>query len=120
MREETGWPQADVQILGLFHEAPSITQVAVTPVLSYIGEVNDLQKFSPSEHEIAQIFTVPISELSDGEMWKIDEFGVRGKLPRFISKGLPDIWGLTGYLTYRIVDELVCPINPPCNYSFSK
>uniref|UniRef100_A0A6B2LJ25 Nudix hydrolase domain-containing protein n=1 Tax=Arcella intermedia TaxID=1963864 RepID=A0A6B2LJ25_9EUKA len=111
MREEIGWEENGVQVFGIFHDTPSITQVAVTPVIGYLGEVGNCERFVPSPAEIDLIFTVPMDSLKDSTRWSIDHLA-RGVVPRFKSEGNPDIWGLTGYLTYRIVDEMFGGIHP--------
>lgn len=57
---------------------------------------------TPNIEEVGEWFTVPIMELLDEKNWTIREFSAP------IFRGGPHpVWGLTGYLLRRFLDDVV-------------
>eukprot|EP00003_Mantamonas_plastica_P012639 TRINITY_DN22592_c0_g1_i1.p1 TRINITY_DN22592_c0_g1~~TRINITY_DN22592_c0_g1_i1.p1 ORF type:complete len:293 (-),score=79.99 TRINITY_DN22592_c0_g1_i1:21-899(-) len=116
--EEIGIEREDVQILGLTHDFAAVTGIRVTPVVGFLGSFpsdeyvrNELTKWS--EHEIEDVFTVPIADLVDPEHLKIEThedhtgiFGTKFTMPEFTSTG-HRIWGLTAIMTDAFIREVI-------------
>jgi 8-oxo-dGTP pyrophosphatase MutT (NUDIX family) len=77
MEEEIGMPVEKTEVLGILRckwgEVAGMTGVAVTPVIGYIGELND-RILSPNPDEVEQLFTIPISDLMDASKWTQKDF----------------------------------------------
>jgi nudix motif 8 len=60
MEEELGVPKEKIEVLGIlrcnWNEVASMTGIAVTPVVGFIGELNDLT-LTPNSDEVEQYFT---------------------------------------------------------------
>ncbi len=102
MEEELGIPAAKTEILGIlrcnWNEVSSLTGIAVTPVVGYIGDLNDLTNLIPNPDEVEQLFTVPMDALVDSNNWIIKDF-----VTPVFTGGEHKIWGLTAYLLDRFV-----------------
>lgn len=107
--EELGIPTEQIEVLGILRcnwtEVASMTGVAVTPVVGFIGELNDL-KLTPNPDEVEQLFTVPLDDLLDESNWTIRDFST----PVFTG-GPFVIWGLTAYLLDRLLKEIIMKAN---------
>lgn len=105
MYEELGIPPERADVLGILRcdwgEVKSITGIAVTPVVGFIGELNDLV-ISPNLDEVEQFFTVPIKDLLNEKHWIFRDFSA----PVF-NGGPFVIWGLTAYLLDHFIKEVV-------------
>ena len=105
MEEEIGLAAERTEVLGILRckwsEVAGLTGVAVTPVIGYIGELNDLM-LSPNPDEVDELFTVPVSECLKGENWKRRDLST----PTFYG-AKHTIWGLTGYLLERFIVDVV-------------
>lgn len=82
-----------------------MTGVAVTPVIGFVGEIENLN-VTPNIEEVGEWFTVPIAELLDKDNWTMREFSA----PIFRGGPYP-IWGLTGYLLHRFLEDVVLKFN---------
>ena len=78
-----------------------IIGISVTPVVAYIGEINDLQ-LSPNKDEVEELFCIPLELLLDKENWVLSDYAT----PIFTG-GPHVIWGLTAYLLNRFIDDIV-------------
>lgn len=105
MSEELGIPQDRVDVLGILRcnwtEVASITGVAVTPVVGFIGELSNLQ-LKPNPDEVQEYFTVPLKDLLNRDLWVIRDFSA----PVFTG-GPYVIWGLTAYLLDRFLQDVL-------------
>lgn len=105
MSEEMGIPQDRVDVLGILRcnwtEVASITGVAVTPVVGFIGELSTIQ-LSPNPDEVQEHFTVPLKDLLNRDSWVIRDFSA----PVFTG-GPYVIWGLTAYLLERFLQDVL-------------
>ncbi|KAI9914802.1 hypothetical protein PsorP6_007257 [Peronosclerospora sorghi] len=96
MNEEVGLAAENVDVLGVLRcdwsSVTSITGIAVTPVLGFIGEMSD-HTVAINEAEVDSLFTVPLRDLLDQKNW------VRRTNATPVFTGSPHvIWGLTAYL----------------------
>jgi len=105
LHEEVGIHPDIVDVLGVLRcdwtEVTSITGVAVTPIIGYLGAFEELE-LDPNPGEVRSYFTVPITTLIDKENWETRDFSP----PIFRNRdkpGSPVIWGLTGYILHRFM-----------------
>lgn len=96
MNEEVGLAPEAVEVLGILRcdwsSVASITGIAVTPVVGFIGELSD-QSVMINEDEVESLFTVPLKDLRDEKNW------IRRPNATPVFTGAPHvIWGLTAYL----------------------
>lgn len=105
IEEELGIPKEKIEVLGVlrcnWNEVASMTGIAVTPVVGFIGEVNDL-KLTPNSDEVEQYFTVPLDDIFDENKWVTRNFST----PMFTG-GPYAIWGLTAYLLERFLKDVL-------------
>jgi len=105
MEEELGIPREKIEVLGIlrcnWNEVASMTGIAVTPVIGFIGELNDLV-LTPNSDEVEQYFTIPLEDLLDEQKWLTRNFST----PVFTG-GPHTIWGLTAYLLEKFLKEVV-------------
>ena len=79
----------------------NLTGVAVTPVIGYVGDIEKLN-VTPNIEEVGEWFTVPIEALLHKNNWTKRELSA----PVF-NGGPHPIWGLTGYLLHRFLEDVV-------------
>ncbi|CAI5728687.1 unnamed protein product [Hyaloperonospora brassicae] len=96
MKEEVGLAPESVDILGVLRcdwsSVTSITGIAVTPIVGFIGEMSD-QTVAINEDEVESLFTVPLRDLMNQDNW------TRHSNATPVFTGGPHvIWGLTAYL----------------------
>lgn len=105
MEEELGIPADKTEVLGIlrcnWNEVASMTGIAVTPVVGYIGELRDIT-LKPNTDEVEKHFTIPIADLLDEKNWLSSSFTT----PAFTG-GPHTIWGLTGYLLERFTRDII-------------
>ena len=104
--EEIGIPKEKIEVLGIlrckWHEVANMAGIAVTPVVGFIGELNDL-KLSPNLDEVDSVFTVPLTVLLDEKMWMHDDAAGAG----VFTGGPHRIWGLTAYLLEIFLRDVI-------------
>uniref|UniRef100_K3X3E0 Nudix hydrolase domain-containing protein n=1 Tax=Globisporangium ultimum (strain ATCC 200006 / CBS 805.95 / DAOM BR144) TaxID=431595 RepID=K3X3E0_GLOUD len=105
MNEEVGLAPEVVQVLGVLRcdwsSVTSITGIAVTPVVGYIGEMSD-QSVVINEAEVESLFTVSLQDLMDPSNW------IRRSNATPVFTGGPHvIWGLTAYLLDICLQEVL-------------
>jgi 8-oxo-dGTP pyrophosphatase MutT (NUDIX family) len=82
-----------IEILGTFRQAMSITNYVVTPVVGFVDDLeNQIEKRRVSP-EIEEVFSVSLEDLSNPKAIEWEDLN-RGRLPYFTS-GKHRIWGLT-------------------------
>jgi nudix motif 8 len=105
MEEELGIPKEKIEVLGIlrcnWNEVASMTGIAVTPVVGFIGELSELV-LRPNSDEVEQYFTVSIEDLLDHNNWLVRNFST----PVFTG-GPHMIWGLTAYLLEKFVKDVL-------------
>jgi 8-oxo-dGTP pyrophosphatase MutT (NUDIX family) len=101
--EEVGLRPETVEVLGRLTTSVTMTSnYLVTPIVGVIGVPTDLRA---DEHEVAEIFSVPVAALKDPRFrgqYKWKSGGATGEYPA-IYYGSQPIWGLT----LRITEELL-------------
>ncbi|KAF4318729.1 hypothetical protein JM18_002942 [Phytophthora kernoviae] len=105
MNEEVGLAPEGVDVLGVLRcdwsSVTSITGIAVTPVVGFIGEMSD-QTVAINEQEVESLFTVPVRDLMNQDNW------VRHSNATPVFTGGPHvIWGLTAYLLDICLSEVL-------------
>jgi nudix motif 8 len=105
MSEEVGLAPEGVDVLGVLRcdwsSVTSITGIAVTPVVGFIGEMSD-QTVAINEDEVESLFTVPVRDLMNQDNW------VRHSNATPVFTGGPHvIWGLTAYLLDICLSEVL-------------
>lgn len=105
LEEELGIAPASVRVLGLFHDARAITGVRVSPVVAYVGALDDLSLLTPSVDEIDDVFALTFEDIVDPSKRSIQTFGTRGPFPVFEAGPYP-VWGLTAFILAEILAEL--------------
>jgi len=94
--------------ISLFFQVANMAGIAVTPVVGFIGELNDLV-LNPNKDEVEEVFTVPLSVLLDERMWiHEDKNG-----PGVFTGAEHRIWGLTAYLLEIFLRDVI----QKCNHS---
>lgn len=92
--EEIGLPPAQVQVLGRLPTHETVTNYAVTPVVAMIhGEFEII----PEVGEVAEVFKVPFSFITDPACFRIEGRRWQGRRRRFFVApfGPYYIWGAT-------------------------
>jgi len=107
--EEPGISPSSGEILGMCHEAMSITGVRVTPVVGYLGDFPDLSmlKIAPAEIDVA--FGLSVEELTGHR--EIRQLGPR-KAP-FFTAGPHPVWGLTAFILEEVLQQALGIALPP-------
>ncbi|KAF1327311.1 Nudix hydrolase 3, partial [Globisporangium splendens] len=105
MNEEVGLAPEVVQVLGVLRcdwsSVTSITGIAVTPVVGFIGEMSD-QSVVINEAEVESLFTVSLRDLTEPSNW------IRRSNATPVFTGCPHvIWGLTAYLLDICLQEVL-------------
>ena len=98
-REEVGLPLASVEVIGQLDDLLTVDgRVSVTPT---VGIVRKRPQWVMSEREVARIFEIPLSELSDPERWRMEYRGWRGRdIPVYFFEFEDEVlWGLSAYVT---------------------
>lgn len=105
VEEELGIPKEKIEVLGVlrcnWNEVASMTGIAVTPVVGFIGEMNEL-KLTPNSDEVEEYFTIPVETILDETKWVTKDFST----PMFIG-GPHEIWGLTAYLLNHFAKDVL-------------
>ncbi len=103
--EEVGVDPRTVHVLGLGHDARSITGLAVTPVVGYLGAV-DPANLRRHEGEVDAIFAVGIEALADPTRRHWQRYPLRGRMPVFDAAPWP-VWGLTAYILAEFLRDVL-------------
>lgn len=106
--EEIGINPADIQILGRLRDMLTITNFRVTPV---VGVLPWPYKFRPQENEVAQIFSIPLTWLSQPANRSVKMRGtqVLGKpIPviHFHKFDGENLWGASARITLLLLEAL--------------
>ena len=105
--EEIGIYRDEIEILGQLDDVPTMTGYIITPIVGKIDDGNP--KFTRSEVEVEQIFTIPITFFLDPKTFREQTMRVEGnQFPIFMfdyhhKSKLHTIWGATAHI---LVDYL--------------
>lgn len=103
LEEEVGIPARAARVLGLFHDVISITQLRVTPVVAYVGALDDPRDLHTNAHEIDESFVLTLPQLMDPARREVQQLGPR-KAPVFTAGPHP-VWGLTALILDEVLRE---------------
>ena len=100
LEEELSIPPEVVETLGILRcdwgEIQSITGVAVTPVVAFIGDIESLElRFD--DGEVEDFFTVSLETIAKRTNWQLQDHAA----PIFKGGAPHPIWGLTAYVLDR-------------------
>lgn len=102
----TSGVELHARVLGRLHDCRSITDIAVTPVVAYLGPLPaNLDEIFARSDEVADIFTVPLADLAADDK-RHTQTGARGEMPVF-DGGRHRIWGLTAFITWEALRILL-------------
>jgi hypothetical protein len=79
-----------------------MTGISVTPVVGFIGELQDLKSLKINPDEVEELFCVPLQDLMDDSKWVVRSFS-----PPIFNGAPHPIWGLTGYLLERFTKDIL-------------
>ena len=116
--EEVGLPPSTVEVLGLLDDlTPSVTDIAVTPV---VGVIRSLPPLRPNPSEVARIFEIPIEPLLAASNWRMEEKQWQGRLwpIYFFDYDQETLWGLSAYITLLLLN--LTPQGSPVDLSWFK
>ena len=102
LHEEIGIAPGDVEVLGPFHDMMSITGLRVTPVLGWIGALDEA-RLSLRPDEVQQAFALTLDELVDPDKRATQMLGEL-RAPYFAAGPHP-IWGLTALILDEVLRE---------------
>ncbi|TDH71528.1 hypothetical protein CCR75_002179 [Bremia lactucae] len=105
MNEEVGLAPEGTDVLGVLRcdwsSVTSITGIAVTPIVGFIGEMRD-RTVAINQDEVESLFTVSLCDLTNESNW------VRHSNATPVFTGGPHvIWGLTAYLLDICLSEVL-------------
>ena len=101
--EEIGLDPSLVKVLGQLDDLPTVTEeTIVTPV---VGLLDTMPKLVANPAEVARIFFVPFSVLSNSNNWRIQQTDHMGRsYPLyFLDYGGETLWGLSAYFTRQLL-----------------
>lgn len=101
--EEVGLGPSAVELLGYGHDVMSITDLRVTPVVGYVGELGDLAHLALAHAEIDMAFTLTFDELCDPRLRERRPLG--GRLMPFFLAGPHPVWGLTAFILEEVLRD---------------
>jgi len=104
-REEIGLPSEAVEILGALPDHETVTNFSVTPVIGLVGEPVELAA-APDETE--EIFTVPLSHVTDPSRFFVRSRYWRGRRRHYyvVPYGPYYIWGATARILFGLAERL--------------
>jgi len=79
--------------------------VSVTPVVGWMGDIENYDFSHMNPDEVQAAFTIPIEDLLRIDNWNINE---KDGVPAYEFSGGPHpIWGLTAFLLYRFLQDVL-------------
>ncbi|MEC3860684.1 CoA pyrophosphatase [Mesobacterium sp. TK19101] len=103
--EEIGLPPGIVQVLGTLPSHETVTGFCVTPVVAHVtAEFRDI----PEPGEVAEVFRVPLSHVTDPVNFSIQSRRWRGQRRRYftVPYGPYYIWGATARILRGLADRM--------------
>lgn len=104
--EEIALPPEKVQVLGHLPTHETVTGFVVTPVLGWISDRFDP---IPERGEVDEVFSVPLSHVSDPDRFSIQSRRWRGERRYYYTApyGPYYIWGATARILRGLADRMV-------------
>lgn len=104
-REEIGVPEAAIRPIGFLDRYDTISDYRVLPV---VGLMEPGLEWVPDRTEVDEVFTVPLSYLTDHSRFRRTEREYRGVTHTIWSVTWNDrvIWGVTAAIIRNLVDRL--------------
>lgn len=96
--EEIGLQAHDVDVLGALDDMPTISHFQVTP---FVARIRWPIELIASPHEIADVFSVPLSRLLDPQLCRLEErvYQEQRYYPVYYFEGGKHVvWGITGHI----------------------
>ncbi|VAV92459.1 Uncharacterized Nudix hydrolase NudL [hydrothermal vent metagenome] len=108
--EETGVPQQQVKILGQFEQYHTVTNFRITP---FVGVIAPPVRLSPDPREVAEIFEVPFSFVSNLSNFKRQSALWQGQQRFYYSIPWQNryIWGATAGLLRTLAKRMQASSN---------
>ena len=103
--EEIGLARASVEVLGVLDDYATPSGYSITPVA---GFVQTIPHFTPSSHEVAEVFDVPLDFFLDKNNERIVNV-IRMKKMRevyFYNYGEYEIWGVTAAILRAFLETM--------------
>lgn len=103
--EEIGLPRAQVQVLGCLPTHETVTNFDVTPVLALVS--GDFTP-RPEVGEVDEVFTVPLSHVTDPAMFRIESRRWQGRLRHYyvVPYGPYYVWGATARILRALAERM--------------
>ena len=98
-------PPSAVEILGRLPPHETVTGFSVTPVLGLLRQAHDL---IPQEDEVAEVFEVPLSHVTDPARFRIERRRWQGVWRSYyaVPWGPYYIWGATARILRGLADRV--------------
>ena len=104
-REEIGLDPGLVEVLGTLPAHETVTGFRITPVLGWIsGSFRPI----PERGEVDEVFSVPLSHVTDPAQLRVEQREWRGKMRRYyvVPYGPYYIWGATARILRGLAERL--------------
>eukprot|EP00871_Galdieria_phlegrea_P004138 jgi/Galph1/4725/GphlegSOOS_G3335.1 len=105
VHEEIGILPDKIAVLGLFDDYRSINGYNVTPVIGYLGLLDE-RELIVNEKEVQQVFMLSLEHLLKKENMQLRSYP-RGEMPVYCG-GPVEIWGLTACILHDVLELLPC------------
>ncbi len=104
--EEISLHRSEVEVLGVLDDYNTPSGYAITPVVGYLRAIPTL---TPSSHEVAEIFDVPLDFFLDRANERMIPVKRNGKWREvyFYNYGRYEIWGVTAAILRSFLSALV-------------
>lgn len=101
--EEVGVGPAEVAVLGMLDEIPTITEFRVVP---FVGRLSPQTVLDPSPAEIAELIEVPLAALQEPARQRVEKRFIRGaeRDIYFFEYAGHTIWGATARIVRNLLD----------------
>ena len=104
-REEIGIAETAIQAIGFLDRFDTISDYRVLPV---VGLLEPNLKWNPDHTEVDEVFTVPLSIITDSSRYRCTERDYKGARHMIwsLTWGEHVIWGVTAAIVRNLVDRL--------------
>lgn len=103
--EEVGIPADAITVIGQLDDFPTISDFLVTP---FVGTIPYPYPSDPNHHEVADLLEVPLDLFLSDRHFEIEERTYKGRRwpVYYYYFGDAVIWGVTGYIINRFVEQV--------------